>query len=614
MKRFLFLDLILFIFLSFLPLQAFGQDGNFSDLGIMRPDVPTILQWQEASKKAPRAFIDPSIRQKLQYNQEMNFGTSMSLLSKLNYVPAERQQGDCGSCWNWAGQGVAGIALNEQEGISARLSTQFLNSCKLDKYACCGGWLTQFADWYNQKGMFVLWSNSGASFVDAQTKCDNGSSPQQCTNISTSPNHPIDSIAAETIATTGVNQATAIANIKNVLNQNRAIWFGFFLPHQSAWGSFITTFWNNQDEGSVFAMDGSCGATWDNQYGGGHAVVLVGYNDDVAEPYWEFVNSWGTASGNRPNGLFRIKMNMNYQCTYTANGSSIDAFTFQTLNISFTGGGSPCSYAISPPSASLGAGGGSGSVNVSTASGCNWTATTSDSWISITSGAGGTGSGTVFYSVAANTSTERTGTITVSGKQFTISQQAVSTSSQLLKNPGFEEGSNGDWTEDSFYSMIYEYPCYTLSGLECSKEGTYLSWLGGYDFADDILFQDIVLPANLTSPSLRFWYGIETADSLWEPYDYLEVKIIRLRDNASQTLVILDNTQATDEWTLSPQFDLSAFIGESIRLRFYGTCDFSEVTNFYIDDIELSGIVKKGTPPPPSGQRVIAPFIYLLLK
>ena len=29
-----------------------------------------------------------------------------------------------------------------------------------------------------------------------------------------------------------------------------------------------------------------------------------------------FKNSWGTASGARPNGLFRFPMNLNYNCTY----------------------------------------------------------------------------------------------------------------------------------------------------------------------------------------------------------------------------------------------------------------------------------------------------------
>ena len=60
-------------------------------------------------------------------------------------------------------------------------------------------------------------------------------------------------------------------------------------------------------------------------------------------------------------------------------------------------------------------------------SACSWTATTTDDWITITSGASGTGlTGTIEYSVAANTGESRVGTITVGNKTHSIVQDAVS--------------------------------------------------------------------------------------------------------------------------------------------------------------------------------------------
>jgi hypothetical protein len=53
---------------------------------------------------------------------------------------------------------------------------------------------------------------------------------------------------------------------------------------------------------------------------------------------------------------------------------------------------------------------------------CNWTAVSNVSWITITSGASGTGSGTVTYSVASTTSS-RTGTMTIAGLTFTVKQK-----------------------------------------------------------------------------------------------------------------------------------------------------------------------------------------------
>jgi hypothetical protein len=71
-------------------------------------------------------------------------------------------------------------------------------------------------------------------------------------------------------------------------------------------------------------------------------------------------------------------------------------------------------------------GGFNNSVTVTATAGCAWTATSNNSWITITGGAGGSGNGTVFYRVAANTGSgivwPRTGSLTVAGQTVTISQ------------------------------------------------------------------------------------------------------------------------------------------------------------------------------------------------
>jgi hypothetical protein len=88
----------------------------------------------------------------------------------------------------------------------------------------------------------------------------------------------------------------------------------------------------------------------------------------------------------------------------------------------YPGGGTSCSYSISPGSASVGAAGGTGSVTVNTTSGCTWTALSSAAWISVTSGSSGSGKGTVSYSVAASSGGTRSGSLTIAGKTFTVAQ------------------------------------------------------------------------------------------------------------------------------------------------------------------------------------------------
>ena len=85
-------------------------------------------------------------------------------------------------------------------------------------------------------------------------------------------------------------------------------------------------------------------------------------------------------------------------------------------------GNTGCQYAISPTSQTVNASGGNGSVNVTAPGGCAWTAASNDAWITITSGASGNGNGTLNFSVAANPGSQRTGTITIAGETFTVTQ------------------------------------------------------------------------------------------------------------------------------------------------------------------------------------------------
>ncbi|HYO80741.1 MAG TPA: putative Ig domain-containing protein [Bryobacteraceae bacterium] len=103
----------------------------------------------------------------------------------------------------------------------------------------------------------------------------------------------------------------------------------------------------------------------------------------------------------------------------------IGGLTSRTLAFQVTPG-QDCTFSLSPPSQNIGASGGPGSFSVATTSGCAWTATTSASWISITSptAGAGTGSGQVAFTVAANGGAARTGSISVGNVVFNVNQLA----------------------------------------------------------------------------------------------------------------------------------------------------------------------------------------------
>jgi len=81
-----------------------------------------------------------------------------------------------------------------------------------------------------------------------------------------------------------------------------------------------------------------------------------------------------------------------------------------------------CTYTISSTSGSFPDAGGKGNIQVTTANDCSWESRSNCSWISIDSGDSGTGNGTVSFLVAANNGSTRTGTITIVGQTYTVSQ------------------------------------------------------------------------------------------------------------------------------------------------------------------------------------------------
>lgn len=150
---------------------------------------------------------------------------------------------------------------------------------------------------------------------------------------------------------------------------------------------------------------------------------------------WVTIASGGTGSGS---GTVSLTVAANAgsprQATVTVAGQAV---TIQQAGLS-------CSYELSPASLSIDAGGGSSTVTISAPAGCAWTAASQDGWLTITGPSSGTGSGSVTVSVAANTGGARTGTLTIAGRAFVVSQAGAAASCTFsLAPPGRSIGSAG---------------------------------------------------------------------------------------------------------------------------------------------------------------------------
>ena len=112
----------------------------------------------------------------------------------------------------------------------------------------------------------------------------------------------------------------------------------------------------------------------------------------------------------------------------TSAASRTGTATIAGQTFAVTQAGAPCAFTVSPASANLTTPAATtGSVTVSAGTGCGWTATSNAAWLTISAGANGSGAGTVTYSVAANPNAAmRTGTLTIAGQTFTVTQAGTS--------------------------------------------------------------------------------------------------------------------------------------------------------------------------------------------
>ena len=134
----------------------------------------------------------------------------------------------------------------------------------------------------------------------------------------------------------------------------------------------------------------------------------------VSSTNWLHTSSSGTGNGTVS---YTVDANTG-NCIARSGTITVGGQTF-TVNQAAGSG----TYALSAASTNVAASAGSGSVGLTAGDGCSWTAVSSNSWLHTTSS--GTGNGTVSYTFDANTGTNsspRTGTMTIAGQTFTVTQ------------------------------------------------------------------------------------------------------------------------------------------------------------------------------------------------
>ncbi|MET9730199.1 M4 family metallopeptidase [Streptomyces sp. NPDC006458] len=177
--------------------------------------------------------------------------------------------------------------------------------------------------------------------------------------------------------------------------------------------------------------------------------------------------------------------------------------------------------------------------------------------------------GTSNVTVTAKDSTNATGTATFTWKIYT---PGPCDPKQLLGNPGFESGRTV-WTATP--GVIDNY------SVQPAHTGSWRAWLVGYGSTHtDTLSQTVTIPAGCGA-SLTYWQHIDTEEAMTSVRDQLTVQ-------ANATTVASFSNLDANEGYVKKTYDLSAFSGQSVTLKFTGTEDNWYQTSFVIDDVALT--------------------------
>ena len=164
-------------------------------------------------------------------------------------------------------------------------------------------------------------------------------------------------------------------------------------------------------------------------------------------------------------------------------------------------------------------------------------------------------------------------------------QAAAPVVGNVVTNPGFESGISG-WTESSTggFTLLASTNQYT------ANTGSKFAWMGGYNSGTDVVSQAVTVPASGAQAKLQFWYQVRTNESsTLKAYDTMVLEVYNSTTGAKlASLGTFSNLNAGVVWVQSPQYDLTAYKGMRISLRFTAVFDGSEETSFLIDDVSVA--------------------------
>ncbi|MBZ5529845.1 MAG: immune inhibitor A [Acidobacteriia bacterium] len=211
------------------------------------------------------------------------------------------------------------------------------------------------------------------------------------------------------------------------------------------------------------------------------------------------------------------------------------------------------------------------------------------SGVTATFGTNPTTSTSVLTFTASASATTGTSTITITGTSGTLTHTTTISltvnpsggTTNLIVNGGFEAATAAPWTLTA--------GVLNTSSSEPPHSGVKDAWLDGYGTSHtDTATQTVTIPSTATTATLTFWLHIDTAETTTTTaFDVLSIQVLNTGGTLLQTLGTFSNLNKAAGYT-QRSFNVIAFKGQTIQIRFRGVEDSSLQTSFVIDDVALN--------------------------
>jgi hypothetical protein len=151
----------------------------------------------------------------------------------------------------------------------------------------------------------------------------------------------------------------------------------------------------------------------------------------------------------------------------------------------------------------------------------------------------------------------------------------------LIKNTGFETGST-PWVMSSRALLNND-------AKEPSHAGQWDAWLGGQGSAHiDSVAQTVHITGGKSSATLNFWLHVDSSEvSTIRKFDKFFVNVYGTGGTLLGTVASFSNLDKAAGYALHSA-DMSAWIGQTVVIKFIGTEDGSLQTSFVLDDVTLT--------------------------